>query len=282
MQVSENIHSLRINFKIPIRPDFFVERFVNIFLIFCNDKIVLIDSGVNGSTTFISNYLQQLGHKSEEIKLLILTHSHPDHIGNALNLQKMIGCKILAHKNEQSWIENIEQQFKERPVPGFYSLVAGPVKIDEFVDDGSIIQLDDKSQLKIYFTPGHSAGSISLFHTTDKVLICGDAVPVPGTQPIFDCYSQSMDSIDKLKSIQDVSVLLSSWDEPKKGNGILQAFDDGLIYLDKIVEIVNKNRNSFSEVNQMRWIESITAELGLDKSALNPLVSRSLLSCLSN
>lgn len=281
MKISEHIHSLKIDFKIPIKPDFFVERFVNIFLIFCKDKIILVDPGVVGSTTEISNYLQQYRRKLEEIKLLILTHSHPDHIGDAINLQKISGCKITTHKNEQQWIENIDQQFKDRPVPGFYSLVAGPIKIDEFVEDESLIHLEDESYLKVYYTPGHSVGSISLFHTKDKILICGDAVPVPYSQPIFENYSQTRNSIEKLKAITDVSVLLSSWDKPKEGRDIIKAFNDGLNYLNQVFEIVNNNQNLFSQDNCMSWVEGIITELGLDNSAINPLVARSFLSCLN-
>jgi hydroxyacylglutathione hydrolase len=201
MQVSEHIHYLKIPFKIPVGPETFADRFVNIYLIFCKDTIVLVDTGVSGSSFLISKYLELTKHSLKDIGFLILTHSHPDHIGDAINIQKVSGCRILAHRNEREWIENIDIQFKERPIPGFYSLVADSVKIDKFIDEGKTIKIDKENFIKVYFTPGHSSGSISLHFQNDNALICGDAVPVPGTQPICEDYIQSRNSIEKLKSI---------------------------------------------------------------------------------
>lgn len=280
MRVSEHIHYLKIPFKIPISPETYVERFVNIYLLYCKDKIVLIDSGVSNSSSLVSEYLGNSGRSLKEIKLLLLTHSHPDHIGDAINIQKASGCKILAHKNEKDWIENIDIQFKERPIPGFYSLVAGSVKIDEFLYEDKKIEIDKENSIEIYFTPGHSSGSISLLIPNDKALICGDAVPVPNTQPIFENYSQSKSSIEKLKSIPNISLLLSARDEPRKGNEVLKALNDGINYLDHIYEIVNKNKPSFAKNISKQWVEKIIIDLRLEKSSLNPLVAKSFISCL--
>lgn len=281
MQISDHIHYLKIPFKIPVGQENFVDRFVNIYLIFCKDTIVLVDTGVSGSSSLISKYLELTNRSLKDIGFLILTHSHPDHIGDAINIQKVTGCRILAHKNEREWIENIDTQFKERPIPGFYSLLAGSVKIDALLEKDKKIKIDDENLLEIYSTPGHSSGSISIHFPNDNALICGDAVPVSGTLPIFEDYFQSINSIEKLKSIPNISLLLSAWDEPRKGNEVSKALNDGIKYLEKIYEVINKNKSSFINNNQIQWIDKIISDLGLEKSSINPLVVKSFISCLS-
>ena len=51
-------------------------------------------------------------------------------MGGDAVIKQETGCKIIAHKDEKLWIENIEKQFKERPIPGFHFLVGNSVKVD--------------------------------------------------------------------------------------------------------------------------------------------------------
>ena len=92
MQLTSNIHLLQINFEIPIAPDKRIARFVNVIIIL-GDKITLIDTGVKGSETKIAGYLKSVGRDLSEIERIILSHSHPDHIGSAARLKELTGCK---------------------------------------------------------------------------------------------------------------------------------------------------------------------------------------------
>lgn len=128
MQVTERIHAIKIPFKIPVFPEMTVDRFAFVYLIF-GDSIHLIDSGVAGAESIIWEYIKKQGREPKEVSTLILTHSHPDHIGAAKSIKNQIGCNIFAHPYEQEWIEDTEQQFKNRPVPDFQTLVEGSVKV---------------------------------------------------------------------------------------------------------------------------------------------------------
>jgi hydroxyacylglutathione hydrolase len=81
MQVTKHIHAIRIPFKIPVAPEKIFERIVYSYIIF-GDSLILIDSGVKGAETMIFNYLRRKGIDPKEISMVILTHSHPDHIGS--------------------------------------------------------------------------------------------------------------------------------------------------------------------------------------------------------
>ncbi len=209
-----------------------VPRFVYVYLIY-DQKICLIDSGVASSEKVILDYLKSAGRKPAEISQLILTHSHPDHIGAARAIKGISGCTVAAHAAEKSWIEDVELQERERPVPGFKSLVAGSVHVDQTLQDGDVLDLDYES-MQVLHTPGHSPGSICLWLPDVGVLFSADAVPVPGSMPIYQDIQASVRSIQRLKSMQGIKFLLSAWDEPRLDGDAYRVMDEGLEYLQSI------------------------------------------------
>ena len=109
-----------------IKIDFYVtkeiKRFVYVYLVETRSGCILIDSGVAGSVTMIEKAILESGHDPGEIKAVFLTHAHPDHIGTAGYFREKYGSRIYASEGERAWIENIDLQFKERPIPNFYNL----------------------------------------------------------------------------------------------------------------------------------------------------------------
>ena len=158
MQVSEHVHALRIPFTITTEMGT-VDRFVYTFIVY-GSTICLIDTGVASSQQLIFDYIRRTGRKPEEISTIILTHSHPDHIGSAKTIKELTGCKIMAHSGEIDMIQDVDKQFAKRPVPGFYSLVGGSVAVDRILEEGDKIDLGDNLFLSVIHTPGHSEGQI--------------------------------------------------------------------------------------------------------------------------
>lgn len=114
MEIIENVHQIKIEFSITEK----IKRFVYIYLI-TGKSCYLIDSGVKGSEKIISTYMKQIGRNIKEIKAIFLTHSHPDHIGGAAAIKEITNCTIYANDRTRRWSENIDLQFKERPIPNF-------------------------------------------------------------------------------------------------------------------------------------------------------------------
>lgn len=280
MQITEHIHALNIPFQIAIAPGIVVDRFVYVYLI-CGEKIGLIDTGVSGSKKIIFDYLESIGRKPEEISNIVLTHSHPDHIGSAKSIKESTGCMVSIHGAEKSWVENIEMQFKERPVPGFYSLVEGSVGVDRAMRDGGGIELDEDLALEIVHTPGHSKGSTSFFLKHDNALFCGDAILLPGQMPIFEDLPGCVDSVNKLMKIRGVEVLLSSWDVPRGGNKVSAFMDESLKYLREIQEAVKAVAANRLSLDAMEFCKQVVGELKLPDIMVNPLVAKSFQSILN-
>jgi hypothetical protein len=240
----------------------------------------LIDTGVVSSQQLIFDYIKQIGRKPEEISTIILTHSHPDHIGSAKSIKELTGCKVLAHRGEKDWIEDVDKQFAERPVPGFYSLVGGSVTVDKTLEEGDNIDLGDNLKLKVLHTPGHSKGSISLYVEPDHALVAGDVIPVPGDMPIYDDPLVLIESVNKLKAFNEVSVLLSSWDEPRTGPLVAQVMEDGVNYVIRLHNAVIEVTKTNPSIEVVDLCKSVLKTLNLPPYMENPLVARSFASSL--
>ena len=280
MQVTDHIHALRIPFRIPISPEKVIDRNVYSYIIL-GEKITLIDSGVTGAEKIIFDYIRKNGRDPQEISMVILSHSHPDHIGSVKAIKEVTKCKIAAHSGEKDWIEDTEKQFKERPVPGFHTLVGGPVNVGRMLTDDEIVNLGEKITCKVIHTPGHSRGSITFLFDNEKAIITGDSLPLPNDLPIYEDIVASVDSIKKLKKVKNIDILLSSWEDPIHGyERIEKRINDGFLYLRRIHEAVLKARSQGKE-NLIELCRYVVSEMGLPPFAANPLVARSFASNLA-
>ena len=280
MKITDHIHALKIPFQITDPSGRSLPRFVYVYMIY-GREITLIDSGVASSAGIILEYLRNTGRNPEEISLMILTHGHPDHIGAAQAIKEISGCSVAAHGADRVWIENPDQQLKDRPVPGFYSLVKGSVAVDRILKDGDILDLGPGLGIEVLQTPGHSPGSISLWMPEEGALFSGDAIPLAGEMPIYDDIRLSISSIQRLRRIEEIKLLLSAWDEPRQGEDAYGIMDQGLDYLQRIHRSVIRAAERKGSDNQMEICSEAVRELGLPEMMANPLVCRSFLSSLT-
>ncbi|MDO5575550.1 MAG: MBL fold metallo-hydrolase, partial [Fibrobacter sp.] len=213
MQLTDKIHLLQIDFEIALAPDKKIPRFVNVILIFGN-RITLIDTGVKGSEKIIFDYLKKQNRDFTEIDTIILSHSHPDHIGSAAAVKELTNCKVFAHESEKEWIENIVLQYKQRPVPGFYNLVDKSVIIDKFISDNQIMEIQSGLSIKFIKSSGHSKGSLNMIFEKDQIFFTADSIPLKNDIPNYDNYQELMKSLDVIKKYTGFNTLLTSWTPP--------------------------------------------------------------------
>jgi len=279
MQLTSSIHVLAVDFSVPL-PSGTVKRSARVTMI-CLDRITLIDSGVMGSEQAIFDYLLSIGRRPEEIATMILTHSHPDHLGAARAIVDKTGCRVVAHEGERAWIEDVELQSRQRQVPGFHSLVGGSVAVDQCVSHGDTLDSGEGVPLVVLHTPGHSAGSISLWEPEQGLLISGDAVPVAGEMPVFDDYTASLASL-KLLAELPAKWLVSAWEAPLHGDEIKRRITASCEWLHQIHETVRGLAGERTEHAPLELCERFVAATGLPKFAVNPLVAQSLIACLAS
>ncbi len=134
-------------------------RSTNVVLI-VDEELTLIDTGLQGSSAGIVDFIRQLGRSPEEISLIVLTHNHVDHVGGLAELKHSTPARTTIHANDIGERGN-------RPA-------ARAEDIDIRLEGGEVLK--PMGGLRVIHTPGHTPGSICLFSPRTRLLIAGDAV----------------------------------------------------------------------------------------------------------
>jgi glyoxylase-like metal-dependent hydrolase (beta-lactamase superfamily II) len=275
MQITTHIHALKIPFQVINPNGMILERFVYVYLIY-GKRIYLIDTGVATAARVIFDYLKKTNRKPRDIAGVLQTHSHPDHIGSTKIIQKKSGCFVAACRHEKAWIENVGLQERQRPVPGFKTIVSGSCRVTRILKDKDLIGLEGGLWLKVLHTPGHSRGSVSFLFQQDKALFSGDAIPLVGDLPIYEDVLASAKSILKLRALTDIDVLLSSGDDPRKGERVLEVMDASLRHLQHIHEVVIALYKKNTSLSPQELALLVMHEFGLPKTIVNPRIIESV------
>ncbi len=199
------IHQIRIDFNVTPK----IQRYVYVYIIEAQ-HCYLIDSGVFGCESKIVSYLERIGRTVSDIKGIFLTHAHPDHIGSLAWFREHTNCRIYASIGEKRWIENIDLQFKERPIPNFYLLAGKSSNVDVIVQDGDMLLLEDGLTLEVMRTAGHSVDEVS--YRMGECMFIGDAIPVKGDIPIMVDEMEQRRTMLRFEKLVGVQTFYPAWD----------------------------------------------------------------------
>lgn len=274
MKICNNVYQIRMDFLVTEQ----VKRYVYMYLI-TGRNCYLIDSGVAGSEKIIEKYMEALGRNIREIKAVFLTHAHPDHMGGAAALQKISGCQIYASEKEKSWIEDIALQFRERPIPNFYTLVSEPVRVDGIVREGDVILPEEEISVQILETAGHSAGHVSYIFEEENVLFSGDAIPDTKDFPIFTNEGKSEESLEKLAALNGIRYCCPAWDRVYNGEEWKKVLQQSKNYLQKLKENVLEMDKKYGMIPFEEQVRILSEQMGWEDGVVNPLILRSIEAC---
>jgi glyoxylase-like metal-dependent hydrolase (beta-lactamase superfamily II) len=194
-----------------------------------DEGLTLVDSSVAGDVESIVAQLEEAGYALSRLRAIVLTHAHGDHVGGAVALARRSGAQVAAHRDEVPYIE------RRKPMPSssigqrllnwlsdrvFFRL--SPCPVDRPLEDGELIEA--LGGLQVVHTPGHTPGSICLYHPERQIVFCGDALfnanPMTGEPGLRFPISmvtidrgRARDSVAKLSKL-DVQVLCPGHGEP--------------------------------------------------------------------
>ena len=183
-------------------------RWSRVYLI-AGETLTLVDSGLPLPTGGILDYIRSIGRRPNELKHILVTHSHPDHVGGTLSLVRKTGAAIVAHRHETKpdGDNNLRLGYTgilaSTPVP---IPLLTPTRVDTLVEDGDTLSLH--GGVRVIHTPGHTRGSVCFLLEESKTLFTGDTIfsdgarlsrsaPFPGYDR--DSYIRSLNRLSEFE-----------------------------------------------------------------------------------
>src|SRR4051812_38406272 len=118
---------------------------------------ILIDSGTEADTELVADNIRTLGFRLSDVKFLLHSHEHFDHVGGMARLQRLTGAQLLASP-EAAVVLRSGRNGPDDPQAG--SLKPFPAAVvDQIIQDGEMVRLGDTILIAIA-TPGHTPGAL--------------------------------------------------------------------------------------------------------------------------
>jgi metallo-beta-lactamase class B len=135
------------------------ETWVCVHLIDTGDGLLLIDAGNFNTSGMLINAIWEVGFNPADIKWVILSHGHIDHIGSAIFLRNMFGSKLyLGEPDAEMFIKNPALSYIQYN-PNITDYLFEP---DVVIRDGDVLKFGN-TEIRFVLVPGHSAGTIACF-----------------------------------------------------------------------------------------------------------------------
>ncbi|CAN5451098.1 subclass B3 metallo-beta-lactamase BJP-1 [soil metagenome] len=131
------------------------------YLIITTDGNMLINTGLAASAAQIKSNIETLGFKFSDIKILLTTQAHYDHMGAMAVIKKNTGAQLMVDEKDADVLASGGSSDYEL---GKYGVSFKPVKPDRLLHDGDTISLGNMRLIMLHH-PGHTKGSCSYLFT---------------------------------------------------------------------------------------------------------------------
>jgi glyoxylase-like metal-dependent hydrolase (beta-lactamase superfamily II) len=217
---------------------------VNVHLVALDEGYLLVDCGMEAGIAFETLHaaMEERGIGWHEIRQIVLTHMHPDHMGMAKRLLELTGAELAMHHAEADHLGLVTGGGKKIPwLEQVYSTAGVPKQLEERMErhflqirenfhelsperlfDGGELIPTAIGPLEVLWTSGHSPGHICLYSRERKLLFSGDHIlekitPNIAWYPDRDMLGEFLDSLRGL-SDYDVDLIFPGHGVPFSGH----------------------------------------------------------------
>ena len=197
----------------------------SIYLVEYPQKLLLLDGCCRADISMLKQYITgDLSKSFSDLKLIVVTHMHPDHAGGAHKLRKITGCKIASTNMPKQWYHGLSGRFTHLVDIALATWVASRMgKVRKYLwysphlktdyllnDQDNVPGFDDWCVL---LTTGHTDRDLSVLHLASKRMYVADLLvkvkdrfipPIPVHYP-----EQYRNSILKVQALRPASMMLA-------------------------------------------------------------------------
>lgn len=177
------------------------------------DGLTLVDASVKVAAARIVAQLRAAGCEPGDVKRILVTHAHPDHVGALPELQRLTGAEVICSELERPVTEGkvaigMISPYKEiletrRIKPPDTVLPGTPV--DRTVNEGDVLD-EVLGGLHVLITPGHALGHVTYWQPERRIAFCGDVIMnLAGLTLPFPPFTPDMD--ENRRSVRRVASL---------------------------------------------------------------------------
>jgi len=196
---------------------FFIERgYLNgNHFVYRGGAPVLIDTAYISDFAETERLINEVGVDLSDVRLIVTTHCHCDHIGGNKIIQERSGCDIFLHKAGKHFMDRRDSW---SPWWDYYDQEAAFFEATKALDDGDVVAAGPH-EFEVIHTPGHASDGIVLYNRKERILLSSDTLwekdmavmtlPIEGNSALQDMLG----SLEKISSL-DIDVVFPGHGRP--------------------------------------------------------------------
>jgi glyoxylase-like metal-dependent hydrolase (beta-lactamase superfamily II) len=167
------------------------EGLVNVYLLEEAGQVSIVDAGAPGYWKHLPAELAAMNRSLDDVRALILTHAHSDHIGFAERIRRERSVGVSVHPDDAALARGVVKQVRDAHGPGYrgwsvraiagfaaFALTHGMTKVTPIGEVGTFLDgatLDVPGAPRVVHVPGHTAGSVAFHAPAHDAVFVGDA-----------------------------------------------------------------------------------------------------------